>query len=270
MERRAMALASCCSWWRWRPSRAACGDDDDGRDDRGAGHLGRRGDDAPRRRPAQPRPRRPSHGGRGDDRGRGVDGGAGERGGRGLGGRPGLEVRRRLGRATSRSKLWWLGDLEAPGIEAWMDEMVAAFQTRVPERHRRADAATRPTPGSRRRPTACQSESGPDLWYNWSGTWSLEPGVERAARCRTRTSSTPADIAANPYTPGDAVRGEDLALPAVPLRLPDGLQQGAVAAAGLDPEAPPTTWEEFIAALEAIKASGVTPIALGPQGRLRR
>ena len=36
-----------------------------------------------------------------------------------------------------------------------------------------------------------------------------------------------------------------------------------VAAAGLDPEAPPTTWEELITGLEAIKKSGVTPSALG-------
>ena len=23
--------------------------------------------------------------------------------------------------------------------------------------------------------TACQSKSGPDIWYNWAGTWSLSP-----------------------------------------------------------------------------------------------
>ena len=33
--------------------------------------------------------------------------------------------------------------------------------------------------------------------------------------------------------------------------------------AGLDPNAPPATWDEWIAALEQIKAAGITPIALG-------
>ncbi|MFH1511855.1 MAG: extracellular solute-binding protein [Bacillota bacterium] len=34
-------------------------------------------------------------------------------------------------------------------------------------------------------------------------------------------------------------------------------------AAGLDPEAPPTTWDELLAACEAIKAIGIAPIAQG-------
>ncbi len=35
------------------------------------------------------------------------------------------------------------------------------------------------------------------------------------------------------------------------------------AAAGLDPEVPPATWTEFLAAVQALKDSGVTPIAIG-------
>lgn len=33
--------------------------------------------------------------------------------------------------------------------------------------------------------------------------------------------------------------------------------------AGLDPENPPATWEEFLAAVQALKDAGITPIALG-------
>jgi len=35
------------------------------------------------------------------------------------------------------------------------------------------------------------------------------------------------------------------------------------AEAGLDPEAPPATWAEFLTAVDALKAAGITPIALG-------
>jgi raffinose/stachyose/melibiose transport system substrate-binding protein len=35
------------------------------------------------------------------------------------------------------------------------------------------------------------------------------------------------------------------------------------AKAGLDPAAPPKTWDEFLAAVKALKAAGITPIALG-------
>jgi raffinose/stachyose/melibiose transport system substrate-binding protein len=37
--------------------------------------------------------------------------------------------------------------------------------------------------------------------------------------------------------------------------------------AGLDPENPPATWTDFIAAVEALKASGVAPIAVGEADR---
>jgi raffinose/stachyose/melibiose transport system substrate-binding protein len=39
------------------------------------------------------------------------------------------------------------------------------------------------------------------------------------------------------------------------------------AQAGLDPENPPTTWDEFLAAVQALKDAGITPIALGEGDR---
>jgi len=39
------------------------------------------------------------------------------------------------------------------------------------------------------------------------------------------------------------------------------------AQAGLDPEVTPTTWEEFLSTVEALKAAGITPIALGEQDK---
>jgi raffinose/stachyose/melibiose transport system substrate-binding protein len=37
--------------------------------------------------------------------------------------------------------------------------------------------------------------------------------------------------------------------------------------AGLDPEAPPTTWTEFLAAVQALKDAGINPIAIGEADR---
>lgn len=39
------------------------------------------------------------------------------------------------------------------------------------------------------------------------------------------------------------------------------------AEAGLDPDAPPATWSEFLAAVEALQEAGITPIALGEQDK---
>src|SRR5690606_692257 len=37
---------------------------------------------------------------------------------------------------------------------------------------------------------------------------------------------------------------------------------------GLDPDSPPETWEEFIAAVEALQEAGITPISLGEGDKL--
>ena len=37
--------------------------------------------------------------------------------------------------------------------------------------------------------------------------------------------------------------------------------------AGLDPENPPTTWDEFLGAVQALKDAGITPIAIGQRDR---
>lgn len=39
------------------------------------------------------------------------------------------------------------------------------------------------------------------------------------------------------------------------------------AEAGLDPESPPATWEEFLAAVQTLKDAGITPIAVGEQDK---
>lgn len=39
------------------------------------------------------------------------------------------------------------------------------------------------------------------------------------------------------------------------------------AQAGLDPENPPATWDEFVAAIEALKAAGIAPITVGQKDR---
>ena len=112
--------------------------------------------------------------------------------------------------------------------------------------------------------TACQSGSGPDLWYNWSGTWSLEPAWKGCTVPNEEILSRRVTSTANPNVPGDALGGPDVGLPSVQVRLPGRRTTSrSVEQAGLDPRAPPTTWDDLMAALETIKASGITPFALG-------
>jgi ABC-type glycerol-3-phosphate transport system substrate-binding protein len=157
--------------------------------------------------------------------------------------------------------LWWLGNLEAPGIEAWMDEMVAAFQSEYP------NVTVKPTlyqtdTWIQTQTTACQSQSGPDLWYNWSGSWSLQPSWT-GCTVPNEDILDASDIAANPYTQETVYEGKTWNFPLYRFVYPMVYNKELVEAAGLPADFAPATWEEFIAALEQIKAAGTTPIALG-------
>jgi multiple sugar transport system substrate-binding protein len=110
--------------------------------------------------------------------------------------------------------------------------------------------------------TACQSQSGPDLWYNWSGTWSLEPAWKGCTVPNEEILSAE-DIAANPNAQETLYQGQTWNFPLYQFVYPIVYNKALFEAAGLDPESPPTTWQDFIAAMEALKGSGVTPFALG-------
>jgi raffinose/stachyose/melibiose transport system substrate-binding protein len=158
-------------------------------------------------------------------------------------------------------KLWWLGDLEAPGIEAWMDQMIQEFQTEYP--NVKVEATTYDTnTWIQTQQTACQSKTGADLWYNWSGTWSLELAW-KGCTVPNEEVLAPADIEANRNVQETIWDGKGWVLPLYRFVYPIVVNLDLIQQAGLDPNAPPTTWEEWTAALDKIKAANITPIALG-------
>jgi multiple sugar transport system substrate-binding protein len=110
--------------------------------------------------------------------------------------------------------------------------------------------------------TSCQSKSGPDLWYNWSGTWSLEPAW-KGCTVPNEDVLAPADIEANPLTQETLWEGKTWVLPLYQFVYPIVYNKTLFEKAGLDPETPPATWDEFTAALKKLKAAGITPFALG-------
>jgi multiple sugar transport system substrate-binding protein len=158
-------------------------------------------------------------------------------------------------------ELWWLGDLEAPGIEAWMDETVSLFEAQYPNVN---VETTLYETGKwiQTQQTACQSQSGPDLWYNWSGTWSLEPAWKGCTAPNEDVLSAE-DIAANPHAQETLWQGKTWDFPLYQFVYPIVYNKSLFEQAGLDPESPPTTWEDFLAAMEALRAAGITPFALG-------
>jgi raffinose/stachyose/melibiose transport system substrate-binding protein len=159
-------------------------------------------------------------------------------------------------------KLWWLGDLEAPGAEKWMADMIAKWEAEYP--NVKVEATTYDTnTWVQTQQTACQSKSGPDLWYNWAGTWSLELAW-KGCTVPNEEILAPADIAANPFTQETTWQGKTWDFPLYRFVYPVVVNLDLIAKAGLDPNSPPpATWDEWMAALDTIKGAGITPIALG-------
>ncbi|BCJ68876.1 ABC transporter substrate-binding protein [Polymorphospora rubra] len=110
------------------------------------------------------------------------------------------------------------------------------------------------------------SQSGPDVMANNAGLelfdrrGAYEPLGERAA-----------EINKDLVTYSGACEGFDTTKPCygVPFSYQGNVlyyNKSVLTAAGLDPENPPTTWDEFSAACEAVKNSGKTCLALGLSG----
>lgn len=113
--------------------------------------------------------------------------------------------------------------------------------------------------------TAMQAGDPPDLFQSWGGgvLWQFaNAGLVRNIAPELEgewKDSFSAQSALQLYSQGDEYYGVPWSWGAVGLFYNKAL----FAEAGLDPENPPATWDEFIAAVEALKDAGITPISLG-------
>jgi multiple sugar transport system substrate-binding protein len=157
--------------------------------------------------------------------------------------------------------MWWLGNQEIPGIEDWMKESVAAYQKLYPNITVKTVLQPVDTYNTLQK-TACKAGSGPDIWYNWGGTWSLELAW---TGCTVPNEDVLAaeDLKPVPAIEGTRWGGKTWIYPFELRIFPIAYNKDLFKKAGLDPDQPPKTWPEFMAALEKLKASGTTPIVLG-------
>jgi len=109
---------------------------------------------------------------------------------------------------------------------------------------------------------ACKGKSGPDLWYNWSGTWSLQQAWQGCTVPNEKVLSAE-DLSHTPNTAETLWQGQTWMYPLYRFVYPIVVNEELFEKAGLDPANLPTTWDDFIAACEQLKAKGITPIALG-------
>ena len=105
-------------------------------------------------------------------------------------------------------------------------------------------------------------KSGPDIWYNWSGTWSLEQAWQGCTVPNDKVLSA-SDLKHNTNLGETTWQGKSWDYPLYRFVYPIVFNKALFTKAGLDPSKPPTTWAAFIAACKKLKAAGVQPIVLG-------
>jgi ABC-type glycerol-3-phosphate transport system substrate-binding protein len=157
--------------------------------------------------------------------------------------------------------MWWLGDQEVPGIQAWMKKIIAAYHKLHPNVTVKSVVQSVGT-WTQTQHIACKGKSGPDLWYNWSGTWSLEQAWSGCTVPNEAVLSA-SDISHNTNAAETKWQGKSWDYPLYRFVYPIVFNKALFTKAGLDPNKPPTTWAAFIAACKKLKAAGVQPIVLG-------
>jgi multiple sugar transport system substrate-binding protein len=165
------------------------------------------------------------------------------------------------GGETKELTVWWWGDQEAPGAQAWMEETVRKFEDVNPGIKVKTvlQSTDQLVPAFK---AAAMANEGPDIQYFWGGVWTLENAWNNSIV--PVSDYIPQDelshyINTSERTYDGKVWGTSWYLSdnAVPYR------KDVFEKAGLDPNNPPKTWDEFLAACEKIKQAGYLPLAVG-------
>jgi raffinose/stachyose/melibiose transport system substrate-binding protein len=167
------------------------------------------------------------------------------------------------GRPSGTIEFWWWGEEEAPGLKKWLRETASAFERENPAAD--VELVEQTNENLVQSAQAAQAaQEGPDLQYYWPVGWfqedmfngSLEPLDELLGE--DELDHYPA--AARDYATWE---GSVYAAPFYSIGNPWVYRKDLFRKAGLDPDKPPTTFDELLAAGRKLKASGITPIAAG-------
>jgi raffinose/stachyose/melibiose transport system substrate-binding protein len=157
---------------------------------------------------------------------------------------------------------WWWGEEEAPGLEAWLKKVVPEFEQKNPgikiETVRQTTDGLIPAAQA-----AMAAKQGPDIQYYWPVTWMQEDIW--AGNLVALDDLIPEEVAH--YIPAFrnhvSFKGKTYGMPLYNVGNPWVYNKEIFQKVGLDPENPPATWDEFLAAGEKLKAGGYIPIAAG-------
>jgi raffinose/stachyose/melibiose transport system substrate-binding protein len=156
---------------------------------------------------------------------------------------------------------WSWGESDIPGFDKWMEKQIGSYQSKNPNiTIKVVKQSTDTLTGTFQ--TAAITNSGPDI----ATLWATIPILTQVwgGYVKPISDLVPADELKNwVNTSENTYDGKVWAAPIYLMGVPLAYNKEMFKQAGLDPENPPKTWDEFLKACEALKAKGFTPIGMG-------
>jgi ABC-type glycerol-3-phosphate transport system substrate-binding protein len=160
---------------------------------------------------------------------------------------------------TKEMDFWYWGEQELPGLQKYVNDSVAAYKAATVKPMLQDTAVV-----ISQFQTAAAAGSAPDVQYLWNGIYHMESvwlgyvkGLKGLVKDDILQASNPTLLS---HFGGDIYRTGWYPLPMFWC-----YNKTLFEKAGLDPEAPPKTWDELLAACEKLKTAGIEPLGGGIQ-----
>jgi ABC-type glycerol-3-phosphate transport system substrate-binding protein len=170
------------------------------------------------------------------------------------------------GESAVELTFWWWGEQEAPGLQKWVNETIAKYQSQHSNIRIKAvlQATESLMPGFT---SAGVAKRGADIQYMWGGVSTMQY-VWRGFV--DPVSDLLGQDELGHISPGSlretAYKGKVYGLPWYAFPFVLAYSKPAFQKAGLDPENPPRRWEDFLKAVDQLRSAGITPWGYGVKG----
>ncbi|MBZ0299566.1 MAG: substrate-binding domain-containing protein [Anaerolineae bacterium] len=155
--------------------------------------------------------------------------------------------------------MWWWGEQELPGLQAWVDDTVAAYTgAKVSAMLQNTDVVISQFQ------TAAAANEAPDVQFLWNGIYHME-SVWFGYLAPLNGLVDQAVLDRSGATRLSFYQGDQYRIGWYPLPMIWEYNKDVFDAAGLDADNPPKTWDALLDACDKIKTSGVDPIGGGVQ-----
>jgi raffinose/stachyose/melibiose transport system substrate-binding protein len=158
---------------------------------------------------------------------------------------------------------WYWGESDAPGASDWMEENVEAYREEKPDLEINVVPQATETLISSFQ-AAVSANQGPDIASQWAtGPVLTQVWQDAVAPISDYVPQSEIDQWLN--TSENTYDGKLWAMPMYLIGIAVAYNRELFEKAGLDPDAPPQTWDEFLAACDKLKGAGTTPLSIGNQ-----